>query len=339
VDDITPLRYLTPELTTQEAAFVSARPTQQRIEALGGWPTGAAAFKGDDPATGAVITYYQKTRHLFGKLKIEILDAKGTVVDELPASTRRGLNRVVWTMHLRPPHVPPAVQLAQAGTQGPRALPGVYTVRLQKNGKNYETQITVGLDQRVKWTVADRKAQYDAAMKVHDLFNDESILFEQIAGLREQLAEANKDRPAKDAVHARLSAFDGKLDGLRKQIVATTEGGAITGEERLREHTDQLYGAIISWDGPPSSYQIENTAALRNQLGEITAEFTRVTAAELPAINKALQGKGAHALMVPPPTAFDDDDERGAGGVSAGGRLDPDARLGVELPRNLRLWN
>jgi photosystem II stability/assembly factor-like uncharacterized protein len=339
VDDITPLRYLTPELTTQEAAFVSARPTQQRIEAFGGWPAGAAAFKGDDPATGAVITYYQKTRHLFGKLKIEILDAKGTVVDELPASTRRGLNRVVWTMHLRPPHVPPAVQLAQAGTQGPRALPGIYTVRLQKNGKNYETHITVGLDQRVKWSVADRQAQYDAAMKVHELFNDESILFEQIAGLREQLAEASKDRLAKDAVRATLSAFDGKLDGLRKQIVATTEGGAITGEERLREHTDQLYGAIISWDGPPSSYQIENTAALRNQLNEITAEFTRVTAAELPAINKALQGKGGHALMVPPPTAFEDDDERGAGGVSAGGRLDPDARLGIELPRNLRLWN
>jgi photosystem II stability/assembly factor-like uncharacterized protein len=338
VDDITPLRYLTPELTTQEAAFVSARPTQQRIEAQGGWPSGAAAFKGDDPAGGAVITYYQKTRHLFGKLKIEILDAKGTVVDELPASTRRGLNRVVWTMHLRPPHVPPAVQLAQAGTQGPRALPGTYTVRLQKNGKNYETQITVGLDQRVQWSLADRQGQYAAAMKVHELFNDESVLFEQIAGLREQLAEANKDRPAKDAVRVKLSALDGKLDGLRKQIVATTEGGAITGEERLREHTDQLYGAIISWDGPPSSYQVENTAALRNQLNEITAEFTRVTTAELPAINKALQGKGGHALTVPPPTAFDDD-EHGSGGVSAGGRLDPDARLGIELPRNLRLWN
>jgi|KBSSwiStaDraftv2_1062776.scaffolds.fasta_scaffold00165_36 photosystem II stability/assembly factor-like uncharacterized protein len=339
VDDITPLRHLTPEITAQEAAFVSARPTQQRIEALGGWPSGAATFKGDDPAAGAVITYYQKSRHLFGKLKIEILDAKGTVVDELPAGTRRGLNRVVWTMHLQPPHVPPAVQLAQAGTQGPRALPGTYTVRLQKNGKNYETQITVGLDQRVQWSLADRQKQYDAAMKVHELFNDETILFGRIVGLREQVAEATKDRPAKDPVRTRLATFDGKLDGLRKQIVATTEGGAITGEERLREHTDQLYGAIISWDGPPTSYQADNTAALRNQLNEITAEFGRVTDAELPTLNKALQSKGGRALTVPPPTAFDDDDAHGAGGTSAGGRLDPDARLGIELPRNLRLWN
>jgi hypothetical protein len=339
VDDITPLRHLTADLVSQEAAFVSARPIQQRIEAQGGWPSGAAAFVGDNPSTGAVITYYQKTRHLFGKLKIEILDAQGAVVDQLAASTRRGLNRVVWTMHLRPPHVPPAVQLSQAGTQGPRALPGTYTVRLEKNGKSYETRITVGLDGRVRWSLADRQAQYGAAMKVHELFNDESLLFEQIAGLREQVAEAGKDRPTGDPVGRKLAQFDGKLDGLRKQIVATTEGGAITGEERLREHTDQLYGAIISWDGPPSAYQLENTAALREQLSQLKSEFARVTAADLPTINKALEGKGGHALMVPPPTAFEDDDEGGAGGASVSGRLDPDARGGIELPKNLRLWN
>jgi photosystem II stability/assembly factor-like uncharacterized protein len=339
VDDITPLRHLTPEVTTQEAAFVSVRPTQQRIEAQGGWPSGAAAFAGENPAGGAVITYYQKSRHLFGKLKIQIVDEKGTVVDELPASTRRGLNRVVWTMHLRPPHVPPAVQLAQAGTQGPRAIPGTYTVRLLKDGKTYETKINIGLDHRVKWSVADRKAQYEAAMKVHELFNEETILFEQIAGLREQVAEANKDRPATDPMRRRLTDFDSKLDGFRKQIVATTEGGAITGEERLREHTDQLYGAIISWDGPPSSYALDNTNALRDQLGQIGSAFAHVTSTELPAINEDLQKKGGRSLAVPPPTAFDDDDEAGAGGVSAGGRLDPDARFGVELPKNLRLWN
>ena len=31
-------------------------------------------------ANGAVITYYQKTRHLFGKLKLEVLDEKGNVL-------------------------------------------------------------------------------------------------------------------------------------------------------------------------------------------------------------------------------------------------------------------
>ena len=339
VDDITPLRQLTPELLAQDATFVSARPVQQRIEANGGWVNGAAAFVGDNPAAGAVITYYQRSRHLFGKLKIEVLDASGHVVDELPASSRRGLNRVVWTMHLPPPHVPPAVQLAFAGTQGPRVLPGTYTIRMQNNGKVYDTKITLGLDRRVKWSEADRRAQYEAAMKVYTLFNDESALFAQIVGLREQVVAAGKGRAAADPLARKLADFDHKLDALRKQIVATTEGGAITGEERLREHTDQLYGALTSWDGPPSSYQLENIAGLRAQLGDVSAEFSRLTASELPALNSALQSKGAQTLTVPPLAAFDDDDAPGPGGRAAGGRRDADAVGTVTLPADLQLWN
>ena len=304
VDDITPLRQLTPQLISQDAAFVSARPEQQRIEANGGWPNGAAAFVGDNPAHGAVMTYYQRTRHLFGKLRIEVRDASGELIDELPASPRRGLNRVVWSMHRRAPHVPPAAQLAFAGTQGPRVLPGTYTIRLHKNDKVYETQVAIGLDTRVKWTPADRKAQYEAAMKVYALFNDESALFGRIAGLRQQVAEAGKSRPKGEALLRRLEDFDGKLDAIRKKIVATKEGGAITGEERLREHTDQLYGAIAAWDGPPSAYQLENIAALRSELGEIEGEFNRLISTQLPALNDALKSNGARALTVPPPAVF-----------------------------------
>jgi len=338
VDDITPLRQLTPQFASQEAAFVSARPAQQRIEANGGWVNGAAAFVGDNPARGAVITYYQRTRHLFGKLRIEVLDSSGELIDELPASTRRGLNRVVWTMHRRAPHVPPAAQLAFAGTQGPRVLPGTYTIRLHKNDKVYEKQVTLGLDTRVKWSPADRRAQYEAAMKVYALFNDESALFARIAGMREQLAEAGKSRPKGDALLRRLEEFDGKLDAIRKKIVATKEGGAITGEERLREHTDQLYGAITSWDGPPSAYQLENTGALRAELGEIDGEFNRLISAQLPGLNDALKSKGAGALTVPPQAAFRGT-ERGSGAAAPSGRRDPDEARGAAVPGNLTLWH
>ena len=338
VDDITPLRQLTPQLTSRDAAFVSARPAQQRIEANGGWANGAAAFVGDNPAAGAVMTYYQRTRHLFGKLRIEVLDSSGELIDELPASTRRGLNRVVWTMHRRPPHVPPAAQLAQAGTQGPRVLPGTYAIRLRKNDKVYENQATIGLDTRVTWSLPDRKAQYEAAMKVYALFNDEAALFARIAGLREQVAEAGKSRPKGDALLHRLEDFDGKLDAIRKKIVATKEGGAITGEERLREHTDQLYGAVTSWDGPPSAYQLVNIAALRAQLGEIDGDFTRVISTQLPELNNALKSKGVEALTVPPLAVFSGG-EPGSGGVAVSGQYDPDATRGVQVPTNLKLWN
>ena len=34
-----------------------------------------------------VITYYQRTRHLFGKLKLEVLDEGGKLVDTLPPAS------------------------------------------------------------------------------------------------------------------------------------------------------------------------------------------------------------------------------------------------------------
>ena len=300
VDDITPLRALTSDLLRQEVAFVSARPGQQRIEGTGGWANGDAAFVGDNPPDTAVITYYQRSRHLFGKLKLEVLDSSGHVVDELPASKRSGLNRVIWSMREKPPRVPPAAQIAQAGIRGPRLVPGEYSVRLTKAGKVSETKLTVALDRRAKFNEADRKTQFDAAMRVHALFGDESALMDRILFLRGELAKGAAAMPESDQLRKSVKDFDGKVDLVRKKIVATTEGGAITGEERLREHTDRLYGAILSYEGKPGDYQIAYIDALKHELDDVTKEFEQLVAKELPSLNESLRSKGQPPIAIPP---------------------------------------
>src|SRR5437870_13670080 len=63
IDDISPLRALTPGTLTQDVAFLSARPTIQHLRANGGWASGDASFSGRNPPDDAVITYYLKRRH------------------------------------------------------------------------------------------------------------------------------------------------------------------------------------------------------------------------------------------------------------------------------------
>jgi photosystem II stability/assembly factor-like uncharacterized protein len=336
IDDITPWRALTPDLLSQEFAFVSARPAQQRIEGSGGWANGDAAFIGENPPNAAIITYFQRSRHLFGKLKIEVLDASGRVVDEVPASKRPGLNRVTWSMREKPPRVPPAVQIAGAGVRGPRSLPGTYTVRLTKAGKVSETKLTVGLDRRAKFSEADRKAQYDAAMKVHTLFGDESALMDRIQFLRASLQKSAAALAGDEELRKALADFDGKVDAVRKQIVATTEGGAITGEERLREHTDQLYGAILSFEGSPGDYQIARIEALRRELVDIAKDFERVLSDELPKLNDALKAKGQPSVESPPEKiAVREEGLRGGREITARA-YDPDtATTSTVLPKNV----
>ena len=328
IDDITPLRALTPDLLKQDVAFVSARPVQQRIEGQGGWANGEAVFVGDNPPDAAVINYYQRERHLFGKMKLEVLDSSGRVVDELPASKRPGLNRVMWTMRAKPPRVPPAAQVAASAIRGPRLVPGVYTVRLTKAGKVYETKLTVGLDRRAKFNPAERKVQFDAAMRVVALFGDESALMDRIVGLRQALAQTGAALPEGDPLRKQISDFDGKVDGVRKKIVATTEGGAITGEERLREHTDQLYGAILSYEGKPAAYQIAYIDTLKRELDEVTKEFDQLLAQDLPALNDSLKSKGQQPLSPPPAKVGANGAVHNSSGVTAAsGTLPADFRI------------
>jgi len=51
----------------------------------------SADFTGQSRPTEASIPYYQKARHIFGDLKIEILDPDGKLVDTVSSSKRRGV--------------------------------------------------------------------------------------------------------------------------------------------------------------------------------------------------------------------------------------------------------
>jgi photosystem II stability/assembly factor-like uncharacterized protein len=296
IDDITPLRHLDTAAMDAELTFLPNRPQQQRVAGYGGWSRGDASFVGANPPYGATITYHQKTRHLFGKLKLEILDADGKVIDTLPASKRRGLNRVYWAMSVKPPRTPQGATLAGAATYGPRVLPGRYTVRLTKNGQVFETPLEVGNDPRATYSLEDRKAQFEAAMRVHAQFERMADLSDRIVGLREQARAKAAGLPERDRNRRDLLALIERLEGVRKKIVATKEGGAVTGEERLREHLDALYGAIVNWEGRPGDYQLARIDVLARELGEVEAEFAALRDGDARKLNLALNDAGLAPL-------------------------------------------
>jgi hypothetical protein len=60
---------------------------------------------------------------------------------------------------------------------------------------------------------------------------------------------------------------------LRKKIVATKEGGAITGEQRLREYLTELYGNVLGYEGRPTQTQVMRTAAIERELQDISRDF------------------------------------------------------------------
>jgi hypothetical protein len=296
IDDISPWRSLTPDLMAKNAEFLPVPPIVQFVPSSAGWQDGDNYFNGAGRPEDAGIPYYQRTRHIFGDLKIEIFDEQGNLVDTVPSSKHRGVNRATWSMRLKAPKVPPAASAMFQTTQGPRVLPGVYTVRMTKGDQVYKTNLNIVMDPRANYTLDDRKEQLALALKLTAMLNHMSWAVDAIVAIRDQaLADAAK-LDTKAPLHDRLTSLATDVDTIRGKIVATKEGGAITGEERLREFMGDLYGDVNQSENRPTDEQTARAKVLDHQLGDVVNELNQLLATKLPDINKSLKQKKLAAI-------------------------------------------
>ncbi len=298
IDDISSLRALTPDFMAKNAAVLEGRTVVQYLQANGGWAFGDESFVGPSRPGDAAITYYQKGRHIFGDLKIEILDSDGKLVDTIPGSKHRGLNRVTWGMRLKPPSVPPAAQALFQASQGPRVLPGTYTVKLTKGDQVYTAPLKIALDPRAKFTEEDRKAEFDLAVKLSKLLGHMTYAVDAIEGVRDDANARAAKLGEKDPLRARLTQLSKDMEDLRSKIVATKEGGAITGEERIREYIGDVYGEVNGYEGRPSDQQVARTEALTHELEDVVTNFRKRTDKDLADLNASLKKKKLEAISV-----------------------------------------
>jgi photosystem II stability/assembly factor-like uncharacterized protein len=297
VDDISPLRALTPDMMSEYAAFLPIPPAVQWMETSGGWSEGDATFVGPNHPTDAAIPYYQRSRHIYGDMKIEVFDAQGKLVDTLPTSGHRGVNRSTWSMHMKAPHTPSAAT-ASGVAVGPRVLPGVYTVKMTKGDKVYNAEVHVVLDPRAHFTLEDRKAQFDLAAKLGGLLDHMTWAVDDIVAVRDSAQKSAAKLPETDPLRAKLMTLAESADAIRSKIVATKEGGMITGEERLREFLAELYGDVLSYEGRPTDSQAARGDVLGRELEDVIHEFSDLTNRQLPDLNRALQAKKLAPMAV-----------------------------------------
>jgi photosystem II stability/assembly factor-like uncharacterized protein len=298
IDDISPWRALTPAVMDQAATFLPVPPAVQYLQESGGWSEGDNAYTGPGRPTDASIPYYQKTRHIFGDLKIEILDEHGALVDTIVSSKRRGVNRAAWSMRLKPARVPPAASALFGAAIGPRVLPGTYEVRMTKGDQVYTTKLNVVLDPRAPYTIDDRKAQFALVQTLAGQLNHMSWAVEAIVGTRDAALGRAAKLQGNDSLKPRLTAFAEAVDRIRTKIVATREGGMITGEERLREYLGGLYGDVNGYEGRPTDEQVARAQTLARELDDVVREFNSVTSLQLPALNRQLAAKKLGALEI-----------------------------------------
>ena len=289
VDDLTPLRALTPEIIAKDAAFLPSRPAALTL------PAGEQRFDGNSEFVvptlpeAAPIVYYQKKRHIFGDLLLEIYDPQGKLLTTIQGDKRRGLNRVQWPERGKPPKVPPAAGLVENGFAflGPQVQEGSYTVKLIKGKETYTTTINLVPDPRTKSTAADRALQHKTVVQLYDMLGQLTYVVDATVDLRDQ-ARQRANSASDSQAKAQLQKLADNLEEFRSTLVSTKEGGMITGEHKLRENLGELYGGVNQFSGRPTQSQIERAEVFKKQLDDSTAKFQSLTA-QVTQLNSQLQ--------------------------------------------------
>jgi hypothetical protein len=126
-------------------------------------------------------------------------------------------------------------------------------------------------------------------MKVYKTIEHMTYTVNAIEGVRDGANERAAKLPEKSPLRAQLQQLAAKCGELRSKIVATKEGGAITGEERIRELLGQLYGAINNYEGRPTEYQAARAESLGHELEDVVNDFQKLTQKDLAAANAGLK--------------------------------------------------
>ena len=294
LDDITPLRALTPDVLEADLALLPTRPAVQTIGGGMSWFSGNDEFVGRNPPQAAAIVYYMKRRHIFGDLYVEVYDSDGELIRTIPGGKIRGINRVDWPMRLPPPKVPPASSLVNA-FQGPRVPEGTYSYKLIKGSETYEGQVSLVPDPRSPHSREDRLLQQQTALEIYDMLERLTYVVDAAVDLRDQAKERAGATSGGSA--RRLTEYADKLDEFRGSVVSTSEAGLFGGDEKLREELGNLYGAVNGYAGRPTDSELARMEILSRQMDEAEVGFVQLTSErELGRINSDLEGKELEPL-------------------------------------------
>src|SRR5262249_42480739 len=146
-----------------------------------------------------------------------------------------------------------------------------------------------------------------------------------IEGVRDSANQRAAKLAEKSPLRPQLQQLATRCEELRSKIVATKEGGAITGEERIRELLGQLYGSVNNYEGHPTEYQAARAESLGHELEDVNGDFQKLTQKELVTINAGLKKNKQEAISVLAETEWQKNRESGSGpGSGAGMKMDRD---------------
>ena len=277
LDDIGPFREIDENLMKKEFHLFDIKDT---IHYRTAWSSalvspGDSTFKGKNPSSGALITYLwnrdEAKKGMKGemkkgmkkdmksgekgakeaaakKLKIEVLDKDGKVIQTIKQKPKKGLNRFNWNLRRK------AFKRSWSsrggfmarlfgGGSGPYVLPGTYTVRFSYGKEVSGKKVTVKNDPRLNIKNENLEKNFRLTMEIGQWYEALSEVYDHIKdtkGMFKTVKEMSKnlEKDAKKELLKKITALEKKLETFSEKIFTKR------GQKGIRDNSHKLTNKI-----------------------------------------------------------------------------------------------
>jgi hypothetical protein len=311
IDDLTPLHQLNDQITIADFHLYKPMPSYR----MGGAQGRPSRTVGQNHPGGVMVHYFVKDTTK-AQVSLEFLQADGKLIRKYSTkpdkkakdeklTVKQGSNRFIWNMRYPEAESFDGMILWAASTNGPRALPGTYKVKLTVNGKTAETDFEILKDPRATGSDADVKAQFDFQQEVIAKLSETNAAIKKIRQVREQLNRAteplkDKKDEMKDVLDAAKNIQD-KLKTIEETLYQTKNR---SGQDPLNFpiRLNNKLGHLNSLAGTGNFKPTDQAIAFKNEIiadiDKQLAGLNKIINDEVPALNALIKQKNVDPIII-----------------------------------------
>jgi photosystem II stability/assembly factor-like uncharacterized protein len=326
MDDITPLRQLAAAMP--DTLFKPAPAYRIERNQYTDTPVPPDEPHAENPPDGAVIDYY--LAQPASAVTLEITDARGKPVRKYTSTdppdvsdgelakqlipsywvrphrtlaTATGHHRWVWNLRGERPlaatyqyPISAVPRATPRKPEGPRVVPGSYTVKLTSGGRTLTTTVDVKLDPRVKLAPAVVARIGQLEQRLADLVTRSSQLAMQARSVTTQLA---KLAAQPDPLKTQISELSSKLAEIASEPRGGGPGASASPPRAtlggVNSKLATLY-RMVDVDAPPTAALLAETARAEQELAGLARQWDALAAGPLVQLNAAFSAAGLTAI-------------------------------------------
>jgi photosystem II stability/assembly factor-like uncharacterized protein len=221
--------------------------------------------------------------------------------NKLPDSAP-GFNRYAWDMQYPEAKKFEGLILWGGGTDGPRVVPGTYSVRLNVGDQSMTVPAEIKQDPRTSATPADLQAQFEFLLAANRKLTEVHTAIERIREVRKQLDDLRKrvgsDAKGKPLVDA-AKALDTKMTAIEEALYQTKNRSPqdpLNFPIRLNDKLANVADSASYGDFAPTAQQRAVATQLISQIDAQLAQLNALWASDLPALNALVKQSEVPAI-------------------------------------------